>query len=410
MATVFEAVRYGGHIVVRCSLLIAFVIALASASEVIARPAMNMDPGMADMSGNPGPQTVHIVIRNNQFSGGQPVVVRVGDSVVWDNYDLMPHTATATSQSAQAFDTGFIRPGTSSEPIVFMKESGPAGFPYECDVHDAMIMHGVVIVKGAVGPTTLHESPSIHSMLVLGRHSDDIFLHHYDLFNNPNHSYHVTLEAEIVEPAAKKLYDDWRAANGDGMVAIDPEVFFLPELKNGTRTEFYAKFSETARPGGVETQWGTVIPGLEHAKIKIKRVIEFRHFDPQAKYPDHLTYLLFGNSNEVYLAHEVTEAPNFQQVVMLNGVPPFLTPAIIASAPIVTIPDKQIRRIGPVVMEAAALSNSTHILLAPPVGSLNPTPPLADGEQISITVGTDTTLHAVTVKKSIWYDFRILNR
>lgn len=75
-----------------------------------------------------------------------------------------------------------------------------------------------------------------------------------------------------------------------------------------------------------------------------------------------------------------------------------------------TIPDKQLRRIGHVVLESAVLSNSTHILLSPPVGTLNPTPPLADGDTINIIIGSDPSTHSVKVKQSIWYDFRILNR
>jgi plastocyanin len=355
------------------------------------------------------PQTIRVVIEHNIFNHGEPVHIHAGDSVIWVNKDKMPHTATSTDASAQEFDTGFIQPGMESEPVLFLEESGPSGFPYECDVHDAVIMKGIVIVEG-VALAVHHESPSIHSMLVLGQSGSDIFLHHYDLFNNPNHSYHVTLEASIVDPAQRRIYDAYHHAHSDVMVSIDPEVFFLHEIADGSRTSFTAKFSGPAVPGGVPTQWGTVIPGLENVKISITRIIQFRAFDPNAAYPALLTYQLFGNGKEVFLAHEVTEAPNFQQVVKIKGVPSFLSPELIRSSPFVTIKGKSLRSDGTINLRIAVLTNSTHILLSPPVHSINPEPPLSNGEAIEIYIGTDKQVHQLSVDRSIWSDFRILNR
>jgi plastocyanin len=371
-------------------------------------PARAQTDRRADHSSR-DPRTFRVVIEHNVFNEGSPLEIESGDSVIWVNKDNMPHTATSTPESAQDFDTGFIQAGQESEPVLFLKESGESGFPYECDVHDAVIMKGVVVVRGVATPIH-HESPSIHSMLVLGSDGRDVFLHHYDLFNNPNHSYHVTLEAMIDDDKARKLYDDFRRTNGDVMVSIDPEVFFLREIADGARTSFQAKFSEPARPGGVPTQWGTIISGMENVRIKILRIIQFRMFDPDAVYPANLVYQLFGNEKEVFLAHEVTASPNFQHVVKLKEIPTFLTPAIIKSSPLVSIEGKSLRGDGVKTLKVAVLSNSTHILLSPPVGSINPTPPLREGEELTVRIGSDKTTRRLLVGKSIWYDFRILNR
>jgi hypothetical protein len=250
-------------------------------------------------------------------------------------------------------------------------------------------------------------------MLVTGSDRDHLFLHHYDLFNNPNHSYHVTLEAMIDDAGARSNFEKWRKANPDARATIDPEVFLLPELKpgSGTRTSFKARFSEFPnKPPAEETQWGTVIPGLEAAPIKVVRVIQFRAFDPDAKYPDRLTYQLYGNEKEVFLAHEVIEAPSFQQVVQLKDVPSFLTPDLILSSPLVTFPSKRLASIPPRVMKMSVLSNGTHLLLTPPINTLNPQPPLTNGEEVEVLIGGDPTLRKITIGKSIWEDFRIINR
>ena len=134
----------------------------------------------------------------------------------------MPHTASSPDGAAQDFDTGFIPPGGRSD-LVFLRESGRAGFPYACDVHDAKPrMKGKVVVKGftAPAPHHHHHSPNIHSFLVLGQDATDIFLHHYDLFNNPNHQHHVTLEAEIAERSPRKIYNRWRSQHGDGVEVV----------------------------------------------------------------------------------------------------------------------------------------------------------------------------------------------
>jgi plastocyanin len=355
------------------------------------------------------PKTVEVIVEHNVFNDGKPLRIHAGDSVIWVNKDEMPHTATSTDASGQAFDTGFIRPGEASEPIAFLKESGPTGFPYECDVHDAVIMKGIVVVEGAASPMR-HESPSIHSMLVLGKSGSDIFLHHYDLFNNPNHSYHVTLEASIPDPSQRKIYEEYHRTNGDAMVSIDPEVFFLREIADGSRKSFLAKFSGPAVRGGTPSQWGTVIPGLENVKIQIKRIIQFRAFDPNAIYPDLLTYQLFGNDTEVFMAHEVTAGPSFQHVVALKQVPAFLTHDLIQSSPLVTIEGKNIKGDGTKTYKVAVLSNSTHILLSAPVGSINPSLPLGEDEVLSVHIGGEKQARQLIVGKSIWSDFRILNR
>jgi plastocyanin len=366
-------------------------------------------------SGNPPPSVIRIEIQGNKYNNGLPVTVRIGDSVIWVNKDRMPHTASRYAD-IDGFNTGFIPPGSESEPMVFLKETDSSGLQYSCDIHDdpKAPMNGVLIVAGNTTPDHVHhESPSIHSMLVTGQDPNQLFMHHYSLFNNPNHSYQVTIEGMLDDAGARSVYTQWRKANPDARAAIDPEVFLLPEIQPGTgkRTSFKAKFSEFPnKPGAEETQWGTTIPGLEAAPIKITRIIQFRAYDPEAKYQERLTYQLYGNAQEVFLAHEVTEAPSFQQVVQLKDVPTFLTANIIYSSPLVVFPSKRIANAPSRIMKTAVLHNSTHMLLTPPINTLNPQPPLTNGEEVEVLIGNDATPRKITIGKSIWEEFRILNR
>ena len=110
------------------------------------------------------------------------------------------------------------------------------------------------------------------------------------------------------------------------------------------------------------------------------------------------------------MAHEVTEAPSFQQVVQLKDVPSFLKPDLIRSAPLVTFPSKRLASVPSRVMKTAVLSNSTHLLLTPPINTLNPQAPLTNGEEVEVLIGNDPTLRNITIGKSIWEEFRIINR
>lgn len=66
-----------------------------------------------------------------------PVVIRTGGKVIWQNEDTAPHTATADDGS---FDTGnLLRGKIKSETF---KEAGT--YPYFCAVHPTM--HGTVEV------------------------------------------------------------------------------------------------------------------------------------------------------------------------------------------------------------------------------------------------------------------------
>jgi plastocyanin len=59
-----------------------------------------------------------------------PASVKVGQSVIWHNADVIAHTATGSD-----FDTGPIGPGQDSAPIIF---SSAGSRPYHCTIHPSM--------------------------------------------------------------------------------------------------------------------------------------------------------------------------------------------------------------------------------------------------------------------------------
>lgn len=82
-------------------------------------------------------QRFEIEIRDLTF-GPKRLDVTVGDSLVWVNHDLFPHTATA--DGAAGWDTGSI-PASESRGAVARR---PGTYDYFCRVHPTM--HGRVVV------------------------------------------------------------------------------------------------------------------------------------------------------------------------------------------------------------------------------------------------------------------------
>jgi hypothetical protein len=229
-----------------------------------------------------------------------------------------------------------------------------------------------------------------------------MFLHHIALYHDSNHQYEVTLEATLDDPAAQKAYQAYRTTYGDELTVLDPENFILGELDNSSRTSFKAKF--------FRQQWTAPIDNLQDVVVRVKRKILFRHFAQTDIYPSRLTYQLVGSAHEAFLIHRITEAPNFQQVIKLDKVPDFLSKSAIAASPDLIVVDRQLAADDRYSLKGAVLSNGTHILLGPPPGTLTPSQPTTEKEELTIQIAGDTATHMVKVEKNVYFDVRILNK
>ncbi len=87
---------------------------------------------------HPTPQRHMIEIRGLAFHP-DTVPLSVGDTIVWINHDIFPHTAT---EREKRWDTGTIAPDSTSRPIVLTDRNA---FSYYCMLHPNMT--GVVLVK-----------------------------------------------------------------------------------------------------------------------------------------------------------------------------------------------------------------------------------------------------------------------
>jgi plastocyanin len=106
-------------------------IAALAAIGVLTLPA-------ATRSTNPAPQRHTIEIQGMKFHP-EALEVRRGDTVVWINRDMVPHTATSTRKSG--WDTGSLAQGDSGQYVAHHRGEDP----YFCQLHPVML--GKLLVR-----------------------------------------------------------------------------------------------------------------------------------------------------------------------------------------------------------------------------------------------------------------------
>ena len=92
--------------------------------------------GLAFALGGPAYAATHTVKIDGMKYEPATLTVKRGDRIVWQNKDVVPHTATAKG----AFDSGSIATGKSWS----RKLSKPGSFDYICTFHPGMTAQVVV--------------------------------------------------------------------------------------------------------------------------------------------------------------------------------------------------------------------------------------------------------------------------
>jgi hypothetical protein len=160
------------------------------------------------------------------------------------------------------------------------------------------------------------DAPNTHNMLVIGE--ETVYLSHLPMFQESGkrpmpHRYQAILEVSF--PGQESYAKDRRAHRSTPIYMLNPETFVLPDLASADKP--LASFNaNTIVRGHLERK--NPVPILEDVKVKVNRVIHFRQFDPDAKRPESLEYLLFGKGKELFLAHRIAAPPDFDHVLSVT--------------------------------------------------------------------------------------------
>jgi hypothetical protein len=139
-----------------------------------------------------------------------------------------------------------------------------------------------------------------------------VFLSHYPEFGSI-HSYQLLLEVRLSGDGndPRQLYLNDKKKHPEAHYTVSPETpnrkndyFVLPEkIKEGQ------KFRANIHWEKIEHRPVHYI--AQNVTVEIVRIIYFRMFHPDDKRPDVLTYLLFGNGSEAFLAHYIGSYPDY---------------------------------------------------------------------------------------------------
>jgi hypothetical protein len=171
--------------------------------------------------------------------------------------------------------------------------------------------------------THTHSSQSaVHNMAVVG--DQVIFLSHLPMFMPP-HDAQVVIEANLIKDGKNVdaiYFADRESHRGLRFYTLQPESFAIRELfqtdapKNALRSHFTA----TMFRGHLE-KGGTPVDGLKNVEVRIKRIVHAHNFAGADKAAT-LSYVLFGGSQELYLAHLISKPPDFDQIVAITATGP----------------------------------------------------------------------------------------
>jgi hypothetical protein len=154
------------------------------------------------------------------------------------------------------------------------------------------------------------DTMGVHGMLVFG--DDRIYLSHLPMFSMPEHCFQVLLQVSL-DPTAQATYRaSLHTANG-AFHTFEPKPFPITELDPQSGSERNS-MAGTLVQGHFE-RGGT--PIVKNTTVQVSRVQYFRALDPQAEHDRQrpLTYLCFGSPTQLWLAHEITARPDFDQVL-----------------------------------------------------------------------------------------------
>jgi hypothetical protein len=177
-----------------------------------------------------------------------------------------------------------------------------------------------------------------HNMMLVGDKA--VYLSHLPMFHAP-HQFQVILEATFEKggkPLSSTYLTDRAQHQKVKMYTVEPAEVFVLRRMWATEGPRRADFVGTVFRGHLE-RGGETIRGLAGIDVTVKRVVYAREL-PSAKRDEKLSYILFGNDKELFLAHQLSKAPDFDQIVAVEVEGHAFTRAELLRGVTVTVADR----------------------------------------------------------------------
>lgn len=152
------------------------------------------------------------------------------------------------------------------------------------------------------------DKASTHGMLIFGKNK--IYAYHLPMFHNP-HNYQIILELELTEEEKGLFIEEQKSNTEYATYTIEPETFVLPQMiakGNSFTVDLYRGHFER---GGKKI--------ASKIKVVIKEVLFYNKFKSDEKRSALSSFILFGNEKEQFIAHLLTNKPDFDQIIEVKA-------------------------------------------------------------------------------------------
>ena len=157
-----------------------------------------------------------------------------------------------------------------------------------------------------------------HNMMIVGQEA--VFLSHLPMFES-EHRFQVILEVTLRKGNSsldEAYFSDRKNNQQVRMYTLRPNDIFVisrmfPDASERKRSSFDAEVFR----GHLERD-GKPIRNLNNINAEVKRVVYAAELPIKTDPPKDLTYILFGKGNDIYVAHQIARAPDFDQLMAVQ--------------------------------------------------------------------------------------------
>ena len=151
----------------------------------------------------------------------------------------------------------------------------------------------------------LNDPKGFHGMLFFGQ-GDSFYISHLPMFHKP-HDYQAIVEVRL-KPEAKAKYQAELKRKGGYFTFAPEDTFVLPEVV------VQKKPIKGSLVQGHFERGGSELLGTE---LELVRVVFYKKISENDKKPPKEKYIIFGSGEEYFMAHEVFERPNVDEIIPL---------------------------------------------------------------------------------------------
>lgn len=154
-------------------------------------------------------------------------------------------------------------------------------------------------------PEQLKDPEGFHGMLFFGQ-GDTFYISHLPMFHRP-HDYQAIVEVRL-KPDVKAKYQAEIAKRGGYFTFAPERNFVLPEQIISKKPISGSLVQGHFERGGSE---------LLSTDLELVRVVFYKKINPKDQKPPKEKYIIFGKGDEYFMAHEVFQRPNFDEIIPL---------------------------------------------------------------------------------------------